>query len=180
MQCSLAHPNESSAIERLFLESFSAAEGPAEGDLIAGLVGQLLLCTPDDDLYCFVARDGQQMIGSILFSRITFECEIRAFILAPVAVHPLHQGQGIGQALIRFGLDVLLHDGVELVLTYGDPSFYSKVGFQPVTVSVIPAPLPLRQPEGWMAQSLTGHAIQPISGRSSCVEALSKPVFWSS
>jgi putative acetyltransferase len=36
----------------------------------------------------------------------------------------------------------------------------------------------LQRPEGWLAQSLTGKAIQPITGPSSCVEALNKPEYW--
>jgi len=109
---------------------------------------------------------------------MTFESKLNAYILAPVAVQTDQQGKGIGQKLIAFGLDALSKDGVELAITYGDPSFYSKVGFQPVTEAVVPAPLTLQHPEGWLAQSLNGDEIQPIKGKSSCVEALNKPEYW--
>lgn len=178
MQYSPAHPNDAAEIEHLFIKTFSDSEGHTEGEMIGRLARDFMSGTPDSDLYCFVARENEQIVGSIFFSRITFECEIKAFILAPVAVRTDHQGKGIGQKLIRFGLDSLSKEGVELAITYGDPNFYSKVGFQSVTEEIIPAPLSLQHPEGWLAQSLKGDEIQPIKGKSSCVEALSKPEYW--
>jgi putative acetyltransferase len=67
---------------------------------------------------------------------------------------------------------------VELAITYGDPSFYSKVGFSVITEQLVPAPLELTQPEGWLAQSLIGDEIGAIAGKSHCVEALNKPALW--
>ncbi|CAD7778098.1 MAG: hypothetical protein KIIPBIDF_00975 [Candidatus Methanoperedenaceae archaeon GB50] len=46
-------------------------------------------------------------------------------MLAPVAVSTEHQRKGIGQALINYGLDELKKRSVSIVVTYGDPSFYS-------------------------------------------------------
>lgn len=178
MQYSNAHLNDAAEIEQLFIKTFSDSEGQAEGEMIGRLARDFMSGTPERDLYCFVAREDGQIVGSIFFSRITFESEIKAFILAPVAVHTDHQGKGIGQRLIRFGLDTLSKDGVELAITYGDPNFYSKVGFQFVTEAIVPAPLTLQHPEGWLAQSLKGDEIQPIKGMSLCVEALNKPEYW--
>ena len=146
--------------------------------MIGRLSKDLVNTTNKNDLYGFVARDDNQITGSIFFSRIKYECGINCFLLAPAAVRTDLQGRGIGQELIKFGIDALSKGGVELVLTYGDPAFYSKVGFQAVTEAMIPAPMTLRRPEGWMAQSLTGKDIQPIKGQSSCVEALNKPEYW--
>jgi len=178
MECSTAHPNDAAEIERVFIKTFSDSEGQAEGDMIGHLARDFMSGTPEGDLYCFVAREDGQIVGCIFFSRITFDSEFNAFILAPVAVHTDHQGKGIGQKLIAFGLDALSKDGVELAITYGDPRFYSKVGFHPVTEAIVPAPLALQHPEGWLAQSLNGDEIQPIKGKSSCVEALNKPEYW--
>jgi len=175
MQYSPAHPNDAAEIQRLFIKTFSDSEGQAEGELIGGLARDFMGGTTEDDLYCFVARENGQIVGSIFFSRITFECEIRAFILAPVAVQTGHQGKGIGQGLIQFGLDTLSKNGVDLAITYG---FYSKVGFQSVTEAVVPAPIPLQHPDGWLAQPLRDDEIRPIKGKSSCVEALNKPEYW--
>lgn len=178
MQYSSAHSQEAADIERLVNRTFSDSEGQAEGEMVGRLARDLMSGTPAGDLYSFVAREGGQIVGSIFFSRITFECDLNAFILAPVAVETNHQGRGIGQALIKHGLGVLSKDGVELVITYGDPGYYAKVGFRPVTEAVVPAPLPLQHPEGWLAQFLTGDEIHPIKGNSSCVEALNNPDYW--
>jgi putative acetyltransferase len=178
VKLSSSTPEEHGEIERLFISTFSEAEGPAEGELIGGLVRDLLGTTAQEDLHCFVARQDGRIVGCIVFSRLWFESTIQAFILAPVAVAPDYQGRGIGQQLIAFGLDVLSQRGVELAITYGNPAFYAKAGFQSVSQAVIPAPLPLQQPHGWLAQSLTGDPIQPMQGPCTCVDALNRPDYW--
>ena len=178
MELAAYSPNDADKIERLFTSTFSDSEGQSEGATVGGLAGELMHSTAESDLYGFVASDNGQIVGSILLSRMRFEREIRAFILAPVAIRTDHQRQGIGQKLIKFGLNVLKEDGVELVLTYGDPRFYSKVGFCVVTEALVPAPLRLSQPEGWMAQSLVDGQIEPIAGKSYCVEARNRPECW--
>jgi predicted N-acetyltransferase YhbS len=109
---------------------------------------------------------------------LTFEHDINVFILAPVAVHADHQGMGIGRALITHGLRELEKHGVRFVTTYGDPSFYSKVGFRSISPKAIEPPLPLSQPEGWLGQSLTDEPVETISGHCTCVKALDNPVYW--
>ncbi|MCK5334537.1 MAG: GNAT family N-acetyltransferase, partial [Gammaproteobacteria bacterium] len=64
------------------------------------------------------------------------------------------------------------------VFTYGDPKFYSKVGFSLISEKLVKAPLTLTYPEGWLAQSLVGDEIEAITGSSYCVEALNKPEYW--
>jgi len=165
-------------VTQLFIATFSDAEGPSEGEMIGKLATDLVNTTDEKDLFGFVARDDAQIAGSIFFSRIQFECGINCFILAPVAVRTDLQGRGIGRELITYGIAALSKRGVQLVLTYGDPAFYAKVGFRAVTEAMIPAPMTLQHPEGWLAQSLTGKDIQPIKGPSSCVEALNRPEYW--
>jgi len=64
------------------------------------------------------------------------------------------------------------------VVTYGDPSFYSKVGFQPLSENVIQAPLMLSMPEGWLGQSLTKEPIPTVNDRPRCVKEFNDPVYW--
>ena len=55
---------------------------------------------------------------------------MRALGLAPVAVHPSFQKQGIGSALIREGLDRAKKDRWRCVFVLGDPAYYGRFGFR--------------------------------------------------
>jgi putative acetyltransferase len=165
-------------IMQLFTEVFSDSEGQSEGLLVGKLAYELMTGTDAQDLYGFVAIEHEKIIGSIIFTRLRFENEVNAFLLSPVAIHTNYQGKGIGQKLINFGINHLKVDGIELVFTYGDPDFYSKVGFSPITEKLAKAPLKLTYPEGWLGQSLVGDKINPITGNSFCVEALNKSEYW--
>ena len=109
---------------------------------------------------------------------LTFQTDIEAFILAPVAVHSDVQGKGIGQRLINHGLSALRDKEVNIVLTYGDPRFYHKVGFHSILHETIRAPIELSQPEGWLGQSLVDDTIDALSGCCTCVKAWNNPVYW--
>jgi putative acetyltransferase len=178
MHLSTFDPTQAEEIKNLFTAVFTASEGQSEGILIGNLAHDLIMNTDRKDLYGFVATENGNIIGCIFFSRLTFESGVNAFVLSPVAIHSDHQGKGIGQQLIQFGLGKLKDEGVELVMTYGDIKFYSKVGFKSISEDVIKAPLKLTYPEGWIGQSLVGDTVAPIAGRSSCVEALNKTEYW--
>ena len=70
------------------------------------------------------------------------------------------------------------NNDVDLIFTYGDPHYYSKVGFIHITEEIAKAPLKMTFPEGWLAQSLTSDKIEPIKGNSTCVKALMKQKYW--
>lgn len=163
---------------QLFRTSFAESEGQEEGDLIARLVLELL-DTPEDDLFVFSAEADGALIGGTIFSRLKYEHDERTvFVLGPVAVRPDHQGKGVGQQLITEGLVKLGERGVDIVMTYGDPAYYKRVGFGQISEAEAAAPFPLQQPQGWMTRSLSGQVIGSLCGQSSCVEALNDPVFW--
>ena len=165
-------------VKQLFIRTFAESEGQSEGELIGGLVLEILTATPADDFCGFVACKDDQIIGCIIFSRLLFESKVNSFLLSPVAISPDYQRQGVGQGLINFGLAALKRDGVELVFTYGDPGYYSKVGFRTIMEEVVKAPLTLSFSEGWLGQSLVGDGVDPIAGRSRCIEAFNKPEIW--
>ena len=178
MNFSLFNPENTQEVIALFSNVFSASEGEAEGQVIGDLVKNLITQTKPDDLVAFVAKDDTQIVGCIIFSRFSVPNDQVAFILSPVAVSTNDQGTGIGQQLINHGLRQLRSLGIELVITYGDPAFYRKTGFEQISESVIKAPHPLSQPIGWLAQSMDGKPIEAMSGATQCVEALSDPMYW--
>ena len=79
-----------------------------------------------------VADDDGAIVGHVLLSRMTARGdgrEYRALGLAPVAVLPERQRQGIGTALI---MDAMLHaeaEGEEIVFLVGEPAYYQRFGF---------------------------------------------------
>ena len=178
MKFKIAKPDDVQEIKQLFTDVFTDSEGREEGELIGNLAFELQETTAADDIFVFIAKDEGNIIGCIIFTRLTFEMPVDTFILAPVAIATQYQKQGIGQALIKFGMNYLKSKNVELLFTYGDPNYYSKVGFKPITEEVAKAPLKLTYPQGWLAQSLVGDKIEPIKGRSTCVNALSDQRYW--
>ena len=178
MKYSEYNPSKIEEINHLFIKTFSDSEGKPEGLIIGELTNNFMINTNVNSFYCFVATDNDEIIGGVFFSSITFESDIKACILSPMAVLTEHQGKGIGQKLINFALNILKENGVELVVTYGDPNYYSKVGFDVISEEIINAPLKLSYPEGWLGQSLVSDKIEPIAGKPFCVKALNKPDLW--
>lgn len=166
-------------IEQLFTATFTASEGAAEGTLIGGLVRNLLADTSSEDIRVFCAENDRRIIGAAIFTRLTYpEDPHIVFLLSPMAVARDCQHQGIGQALLRHSLAALRAEGVQVAMTYGDPEFYGRVGFQAVTEDQARAPLPLSQPHGWIGQSLTEHEMPALQGPSFCVSALNRSDVW--
>jgi len=91
------------------------------------------------------------------------------------AAAPDRQGQGVGQALLPHALAQLPETGTDVAITYGDPAFYGKVGFKPITEADAALRLPLSHSEGWMGQSLHGRSFVPLRGPCICVQALRDP-----
>jgi predicted N-acetyltransferase YhbS len=166
-------------IAALFATSFAAAEGDAEGAAIGALARGLMETTPRDEIRVVTAEEGGRLLGAVVFTRLTYPDDPRhVMLLSPMAVTPDRQGEGVGRGLIDHGLAALRGEGVAVAVTYGDPAFYGKTGFAPVTTAVMPSPLPLSQPEGWLAQALDGAPIAPRPGPPRCVPALNDPRFW--
>lgn len=179
MEFSSDYKDRADEITELFRATFAASEGADEGNLIADLVKDFFRTTGDSDLFVFSARAGGSLAGCIIFSRLSFEQDDRTvFLLSPVAVKTSKQGQGVGQELLKHGLNEIRKSGVDVAVTYGNPDYYSKVGFKQVTEQEIQAPLRLQFPQGWQAQPLTSEKLAPFAGPSRCVDALNNPDYW--
>ncbi|NNJ73428.1 MAG: N-acetyltransferase [Enterobacterales bacterium] len=162
----------------LFTSTFSSSEGEVEGKVIGDLTSELSSNTDDKEIIGVGAYKDESIIGAIFFTRLSFSDSISVYMLAPVAVSTKHQGMGVGQALINYGIKELKSRSVSVVITYGDPAFYSKVGFQSLSEQIIKAPLKLSMPEGWLGQSLTDKPIPTINERPTCVEEFNDPALW--
>jgi predicted N-acetyltransferase YhbS len=165
-------------VASLFTSVFTSSEGEKEGMLIGNLSSQLASSIDNEETISFGVYENESLIASIFFTRLKFNNPIQVYMLAPVAVSTENQGRGIGQTLINYGLSELKKRSVSVAVTYGDPSFYSKVGFQALPENVIQAPLKLSMPFGWLGQSLTGEPIPTINERPVCVKEFNDPVYW--
>lgn len=165
-------------INQLFIKTFTATEGQSEGIIIGELTNNFMVNTDTNDFHCFVATDNDMIIGSVFFSKLRFESGERVYILSPMAISTEYQGKGIGQELITFAHNFLKNNGVEIVVTYGDINFYSKIGYKQIGEDIIKAPLSLSYPEGWLAQSLINDNLTPIKTKPYCLKALQKQNLW--
>jgi len=98
-----------------------------------------------------VAVDAGQIVGHIMFSRMS--APFRALGLAPVAVQPGLQGNGIGSELIRFGLAQAEANQWQCVFVLGDPKYYERFGFSVALASGFESPY---AGEHFMALALNG------------------------
>ena len=101
----------------------------------------------------------QRAVGHILFTRayLVPEIDLSVSILAPLAVIPEYQKQGIGGSLFREGLAILEKEGVDLVFVLGHPSYYPLHGFKPAVSAGFEPPyyIPPEFTDAWMVQALT-------------------------
>lgn len=167
------------ALIELFATTFTASEGADEGALIGDLVRDLLTETPTDDIRVFCAEGEGNAIGAAIFTRLTYSDDPHiVFLLSPMAVVPGCQRQGIGQALLSYALGALRSEGIQIAITYGDPNYYGRVGFLPITEEQARAPLPLSYRHGWIGQCLTEEQMPVLRGLSTCVSALNRSDVW--
>lgn len=154
-------------------------------DKEAGLTAELLSDpTAGPAVSLLALRDGEA-VGHILFTR----CRIAGaepdrplfYLLAPLAVVPSCQKQGVGRLLIAEGLQLLRERGAKLVFVLGHKEYYPRHGFIPGAEKLgFPAPYPIleKHADYWMAQALTDDGFSGPKGRVVCADALNRPEHW--
>jgi len=80
-----------------------------------------------------VAEDNGNIVGHIMFSPVALSNHpaLKIMGLAPMAVLPARQNQGIGSALVRAGLERCKSLGIGAVVVLGHPRYYPRFGFSP-------------------------------------------------
>jgi putative acetyltransferase len=79
-----------------------------------------------------IALDADDVVGHILFSTLAVEIDgqpVTSVSLAPIAVTPRRQRQGIGSQLVRAGLARLRQGPTQAVIVVGHPDYYPRFGF---------------------------------------------------
>ena len=148
---------------------------------------------PDEDLLPLVRellREGafvlslvgivdRARVGHVIFTT----CRIaggtdNVALLGPLAVAPACQRRGIGNALVREGLQRLKNAGVVQVYVLGDPAYYERLGFEPEAGVTPPYPLPDEWRGAWQSVSLQ-NAEQPPHGKLCVPQPWRQPALWS-
>lgn len=156
MRVRMGSPADHEAIRQVNLVAF--ANGP-EARLVdeRGVGGYALLS--------LVAENDGQIVGHIMFSDLRIQTSdgiVNALALAPVAVAPDHQRQGIGSSLVSEGLRLCTERGDRIVVVLGHPEYYPRFGFS----SKLAEPLicPFHSGPALMALELVPRALQGVSG----------------
>ncbi len=91
-----------------------------------------------------VAESGDKIVGHVAISPVTIttrpatDSQAHWYGLGPIAVLPEKQGMGIGSKLMRAALDRLKAKGASGCVLLGDPAYYRRFGFKPVSSLVLP------------------------------------------
>lgn len=118
-------PEHAAAIRDLLLAVF-----PSEGE--AGLVDDLRSAHALP--VSLIASQGSSILGHVAFSPVSIRpagLVSVVWALAPLAIAPAVQRQGIGTALVRAGLRACANAACDAVVVLGDPGYYHRFGFRP-------------------------------------------------
>jgi putative acetyltransferase len=100
---------------------------PAEADI----VDRLRQNCPE--ALSLVAEDEGYIVGHILFTPVTVETDeksIQGMGLAPMAVLPERQREGIGSIMVENGLKILQDRSCPFVIVLGHAEYYPRFGFK--------------------------------------------------
>ncbi len=131
MELELENTEDGGAVETLFDLCFGGSRAMLSSyRLRAGVDAVASLC--------FVLREGA-VVGAIRYWPVNIVAGRvesvgsgsagSALLLGPVAVHPTHQGEGLGGVLIRHSLAEARLQGWTQVILIGDASYYGRYGF---------------------------------------------------
>jgi putative acetyltransferase len=149
----------------------------------ADLVRELLHDPSAKPVLSLLAFQKDRALGHILFTTAQLsggQDSASIVILAPLAIVPDAQKQGIGGKLIEKGLELLSKSGIDLVFVLGHPEYYPRYGFKPAGNLGFEAPYPIPDvhANAWMVQALRSGVIGTVGGKVICADALDKPEHW--
>lgn len=114
---------------------------------------------------CLTARDAEGTLAGAIRNwpvRIAAPRRRRwALLLGPVAVHPTHQGEGLGARLVLKVLEDAREGGWSRVLLVGDLPYYSRFGFRRLDGVLMPPPT---NPERVLGLALREGAWDGVAG----------------
>ena len=162
-------------IKNIHLQAFDGSEA----ELVSNVALNLLHEKSTINIISLVAIDKDKIISHIAFSPVFLETtnEHFGYILAPLAVSPTHQNNGVGSTMVKHGLDTISSLGAFIVFVYGDPKYYSRFGFKTDTAQKFTPPYTLQYPEGWQGIKVNTNTFAD-DGKFYCVNSLNNPQLW--
>ena len=160
-------------IHQIYLQAFA----DEEAELVSGVAIELLRQSNKQNNLNFVAIEDQKIIGHIALSPVSIGSGCAGHILAPLAVDPRFQKQGVGSQLVKHSLSILKNRQTNIVFVYGDPKYYSRFGFSVKAANNYPPPYSLEYEQGWQAvifQKCRAESSQKLI----FVPALQNPALW--
>jgi len=109
-----------------------------------------------------VARDSDGILAGAIRYWPVQAAGVPALLLGPVAVHPTHQGEGLGGLLINASLHAARDSGWDRVLLVGDAPYYSRFGFSKLPDIRMPPPT---NPDRVLGLALTPGAWDGLTGK---------------
>lgn len=110
-------------------------------------------------------KDGK-IVGHILFSIVHIQTgakKVPILALAPMAVLPKYQNQGIGSSLVKEGLRKCKDMKFQAVVLVGHPEYYPRFGFTPANKKGLK--LPFEAPsDAFMVYELVPDALKGVDG----------------
>ncbi len=163
-------------IHEIYMHAFAKDEAKN----VATLACNLLVEASFPKTYSIIAEVDNNLIGHVAFSPLRFDSsnELRGYILAPLAVKPGFQKKSIGSNLVKFGIEQLTEQGIDVILVYGDPKYYGRFGFDAKCAIKYLPPFKLQYPFGWLAITLSNKGCIEHKVKVSCVNSLHIPVLW--
>jgi len=112
-----------------------------------------------------VAEIDNRIVGHILFSKIKIvgDSIFESIALAPMAVIPAFQKQGVGSKLIKKGMAKAKELGFDSIIVLGHKDYYPKFGFERASKWNIKCPFKVPE-EAFMAIALTKKALEDKAG----------------
>ena len=149
-------PGDADGVRAVNLAAFDGAQ---EADIVdrLRLAGGRLLS--------LVAEVDGELVGHILFSEVTVDRgAARGMGLAPMAVLPSRQRNGIGSALVRRGLAMLRAEGCPFVVVLGHPAYYPRFGFAPASRHGLSCEYEDVPDEAFLVLELTAGGLEGVAG----------------
>lgn len=151
---------QSEDVEAIRDVNIAAFERTNEADLVDRL-------RQTDPTLSFVAVEAGRVVGHIFFSLVSVagQCTQPSSILglAPLAVLPHYQKQGIGSSLVRHSLSQAANLGFSAIVVLGDPAYYSRFGFITAKEKNLSCEYPVPD-EAFMVVELQDGALQNCCG----------------